>query len=294
MKKIIGWWSGGVTSAVACKLAKERFPEYDVEIIMMDTKNEDKDTYRFKSDCERWYGKKISTITALGGRFENIQDVWTNAKSLNVAHGAICSSTLKRDLRVSWEKENTWDYQVFGFDFSEFKRAKSMVLNYPDTKAIFPLLMFGFSKEDCIKILQDAGIDIPKTYHYGFHNNNCFETGCVQGGIGYWQKMERDFPPKFDKMAEMEHRLTDLKGEPVTMLKDQSEEAKRLVEETGDKTLQLVFLKPHPDYPWIKDISMMKGREPKPLVECNGFCGTNDLQRNPTEEEINYQTTLFQ
>lgn len=292
-KKIICWWSGGVTSAVACKLAIDTYGKRRVKLIMMDTKNEDSDTYRFKSDCEKWYGKKISVITALGGKFETIQDVWINSMSLNVAHGAICSSTLKRDLRVVWEKDNTWDYQVFGFDIDETKRAKSMTLNYPDTKAIYPLLMFGLSKKMCIDVLDEAGIEIPRTYKYGYHNNNCFETGCVQGGIGYWQKMGRDDPNKFDRMADMEHYLTDLKGEPVTMLKDQSKEAKKIVEETGDKTRQYVFLKPHPNYPNIKDISMMKGREPKPLVECNGFCGTNDLQRNSTEKEINYQTKLL-
>jgi hypothetical protein len=84
-------------------------------------------------------------------------------------------------------------------------------------------------------------------------------------------------------MADIEHELTELKGEPVTMLKDQS------------KGGGLVFLKPHPKYPHIKDISMMKGREPKPLMECNGFgCAVNDLEpRNKTENEINYQTILF-
>ena len=58
---------------------------------------------------------------------------------------------------------------------------------------------------------------------------------------------------------------------------------------------QLLFLKPHPDYPTIKDISMIKGREVKPLFECNGFCGVNDLsERIETEEEINYgQLNMF-
>jgi len=97
----------------------------------------------------------------------------------------------------------------------------------------------------------------------------------------YWQKMARDFPDKFDKMAKVEHNLTDIKGKPVTMLRDQSIKA---VESGSD----LVFLKPHPEYPNIKDISQLKGREPKPLYECNGFCGINDLEkRNPTESEIN-------
>lgn len=102
----------------------------------------------------------------------------------------------------------------------------------------------------------------------------------MQGGIGYWQKMKRDFPEKFDVMAAMEHELTDAKGEPVTMLKDQS------------KNGGLVFLKPHPAYPLMKDITMMKGKEPRPLFECNGYCGINDLnERSETEQEINFATT---
>lgn len=37
----------------------------------------------------------------------------------------------------------------------------------------------------------------------GLKNNNCFSTGCVQGGIGYWQKMEKEFPEKFNVMADL-------------------------------------------------------------------------------------------
>jgi hypothetical protein len=298
--KVICWFSGGVTSAVACKLAIDIYGKENCRVIMMGTQNEDSDTYRFLKDCEKWYDIEIEMITMLGRVynskgliFNKIQDTWRHYKSLNTANGAICSSILKRDLRIVWEKENEGRYlcQVFGFEFkaSEFKRAMSLKMNYPKTNPIFPLLMTGHSKPDCINILIDAGIEIPATYGFGFHNNNCFETGCTQGGIGYWQKMARDFPEKFDIMADEEHLLTDMKGKPVTMCKDQSKAAKDLVEETGDNTLALVFLKPHPDYPHIKDISIMKGREPEPLIDCNGFCGVNDLsKRNPTELEINF------
>ncbi len=35
----------------------------------------------------------------------------------------------------------------------------------------------------------------------------------------------------------------------------------------------------------------MKPQEVKPLFECNGFCGTNDLNpRIETENEINFDT----
>ena len=100
-------------------------------------------------------------------------------------------------------------------------------MNHPKAKPIFPLLMMGWDKDKCLEVVEDAGIEIPLAYKMGFKNNNCLNTGCVQGGIGYWQKMKRDFPEKFEAMAKMEHELTDLKGQPITMLKDQSNKAKQ-------------------------------------------------------------------
>ena len=285
MKIIVAWRSGGVTSAVACKLAIDLFGVDNTRIIMIDTFNEHEDTYRFKKDCEVWYGKEIETITGIGDKYHSIEDVWRKRKSLNTATGAICSTELKRYVREKWEKSNHFDAQVFGFEFesNEFKRSKSMKLNNP--KSLFPLLMYGLTKKDCIEIVQRENIEVPVMYSLGFHNNNCFKTGCVQGGIGYWQKIQREFPDKFNNMAAIEHELTDLKGEPVTMLKDQSNDSK-----TKDKKEQLLFLKKHKDYPNVLCLADKPIREVKPLFECNGFCGVNDLtDRSSTENEINYK-----
>ena len=164
-----------------------------------------------------------------------------------------------------------------------------MKLNHSQVKPIFPLLMLGINKKDCINIVAESNIEPPEMYKYGFGNNNCFKTGCVQGGIGYWQKMKREFPDKFNKMAKIEHQLTDIKGEPVTMLKDQSNEAKQIVKDTGIKWKQFVFLKRHQSYPELKTIDDMNGREPEPLIDCNGFCGVNDLvHRTKNESDINF------
>lgn len=289
MNDIICWWSGGVTSAVACYKAIEMFGIRRCLFIMIDTKNEHKDTYRFKKDCEKLYNKKIKTISEVGNQYKSIQDVWEKHLSLNVAHGAICSYKLKRVAREKWQKKNFFTHQIFGFEFDlkEFNRATSLRLNHPSAKAIFPLLMFGYDKQKCIEILQEKQIAVPVMYQYGFRNNNCFKTGCVQGGIGYWQKIKEDFPNKFNKMAQVEHNLTNKKKQAVTMLKDQSNLAKQTKN-------QLVFLKKHPDYPHLKSIEDMKPRPVKPLMECNGFCGTNDLNpTNETEEELYYQHELF-
>jgi 3'-phosphoadenosine 5'-phosphosulfate sulfotransferase (PAPS reductase)/FAD synthetase len=282
-RDIICWWSGGVTSAVACHLAIFHYGAHRCRILFLDTMNEHKDTYRFMKDCEKWYGLPIEVLVS--DEYDSIQETWYKHLSLNVATGAICSFKLKRRVREKWEKDNKYTHQVFGFEFNkkEINRAKALSLNHPQTLPIFPLIEWEKDKGDAIRMLAEAGILIPEAYSLGFNNNNCLNTGCVQGGIGYWKKIQKEMPDLFDEMAKVEHELTALKGEPVTMLKDQSNSAK-------DSGVQLVFLKKHSAHPGHKCIDDMKGREVLPLNECMGLCGTNDLDPTPnsTQQEINF------
>ena len=268
MKDIICWWSGGITSAIACKITIDLYGKDRCRVIYIATHNEDEDTERFKADCENLYDLGIEEISAIGEgkKYSSIEDVWYDFESLNVAHGAICSSELKRQVRLDFQRKTEYTHQVFGFEIEEVNRAKNIKKNYPKSMPIFPLLMFGLSKKDCIKKMEQYGIEVPRMYRLGFNNNNCFNTGCVQGGVGYWKKIQKEYPDKFEKMAKVEHDLTNLKGKPVTCLKDQSKVAKA----TGRTN---VFLKNHPDYPEYKSINDMKGRPVENLMDCNGFCG---------------------
>lgn len=42
-------------------------------------------------------------------------------------------------------------------------------------------------------------------YDLGYNNNNC--VGCVKGGMGYWNKIRKDFPDVFNKMSALEREL---------------------------------------------------------------------------------------
>jgi hypothetical protein len=42
-------------------------------------------------------------------------------------------------------------------------------------------------------------------YRLGYRNNNC--RGCVKGGKGYWNKIRKDFPDYFERMAKMQDLL---------------------------------------------------------------------------------------
>ncbi len=58
---VVAWWSAGITSAVACKMALELYD--NVEIVYIGIKSAHPDNDRFAKECEEWYGKPIHYIS---------------------------------------------------------------------------------------------------------------------------------------------------------------------------------------------------------------------------------------
>lgn len=268
--RVIGWWSGGVASAVACFLSLEKWGS-DVELVFCDTALEHPDTYRFMADYENKLGVKIKRIKS--ERFGEPEDVWHQVTGLNFAHGAPCSMYLKKYPRIKYQKLKTDFCQIFGFDYDgkEMRRATNMLTNNPDLNPVFPLIINKLNREKIFAKIKDIGIEPPSAYKH-FLNNNCIgaddspKGGCIQGGIGYWQKIQRLYPKKFDYMSEMEHKLSRKKGQPVTICKDQRKDTK------GAR----LFLKVCSDFPDVESIAVIKGLEPITPFECNGFCSTDE------------------
>ena len=84
----------------------------------------------------------------------------------------------------------------------EKKRTERFDNNNPELITDWILIEKGITKEDCLGILWQVGIELPKMYDLGYNHNNCI--GCVKGGIGYWNKIKKDFPDHFNKMARIE------------------------------------------------------------------------------------------
>lgn len=85
------------------------------------------------------------------------------------------------------------------------ERADRFNANNPEVKTWFPLIENGISKTDCLDEIQAAGIELPVMYKLGYQNNNCI--GCPKGSGGYWNKIRKDFPEVFDRMAKTEREL---------------------------------------------------------------------------------------
>ena len=90
----IAWFSGGATSAIACKLALQKYN--DVEIVFIETGSHHPDLRRFLKDCEKWYNKEI---TILQSPYKDHFDVMERFNLIRTPQYAPCTTHLKVRVR---------------------------------------------------------------------------------------------------------------------------------------------------------------------------------------------------
>ena len=200
-QRIVSWFSCGAASAVATKLA---IADYDkVDVVYCEVVEEHPDNKRFLADCEGWFGQKIKVI---GNDKYNrsIYSVFEKTRYLAGHGGARCTLELKKNVRKQYEQPT--DRQVFGYTVEEQNRVDRFIDSNNDVDLIIPLIDRGLTKEDCLAMISNAGIDLPEMYRLGYKNNNC--RGCVKAqSPAYWKKIGIDFPEYFAAMSAQEQRL---------------------------------------------------------------------------------------
>lgn len=199
-QRVIAWFSCGATSAVATKLAIERWGDR-VQVVRIRLGGEHSDNDRFADDCSKWFGKPIIEIG--NARYPDHFAVALGERFINGPDGAKCSRLLKRQVREDFQSFD--DIQVFGFDADEEisnLRAHDFRMHHPEIMLVTPLLDENLGKGACLALLERAGIALPIMYLLGYPNNNC--VGCWKGGKGYWNKIRVDFPEVFAMAAKIE------------------------------------------------------------------------------------------
>jgi 3'-phosphoadenosine 5'-phosphosulfate sulfotransferase (PAPS reductase)/FAD synthetase len=236
--RTVCWFSCGAASAVATKLALSEGPAV---VAYTDTNSEHPDNDRFLAECEIWYGQEILRLRSK--RYEDIWQVFEERRFLVSAMGALCTAEMKKKVRYAFEEPD--DIQIFGFTSEEKARAERFMEQNPGVHMRAPLIERGLTKQDCLALLTKADIEIPAMYKLGYQNNNCI--GCVKGGMGYWNKIRRDFPVEFKRMAELERKI----GRTVNR----------------DKDGQV----------WLDELDPDRGRYEKELsMECSPLCALVD------------------
>ena len=245
------WFSCGAASAVATKLALDKYGPERVRVVYQQTNSEHPDNARFIADCERWFGVEIEKTQS-----EKYHDIWEvfAAGYLVGPGGAMCTSELKRRVAenlISWGP--TQEIEIFGYTVDEQARVDRFIENNNERRIEPILIDNGITKERCYSILLEAGIQLPMMYRMGYRNNNCI--GCVKGGAGYWNKIRVDFPEVFERMAKVERQLG------VSIIRKEIKGA------DGKKTKERVFL---------DELPPNMGRyKSEPSIQCGMLCGTN-------------------
>lgn len=199
--RVICWFSCGSASAVAAKLASEKYGDR-CEIIYCDTfAYEHPDNRRFFDDVQAWLGREIKVLRSPD--YADIFEVFRKTRWLVGVKGARCTTELKKNVRKAYQRVD--DIQIFGLTADEQHRVKRFRNENPELFSEFPLIDNGVTKAECHRIIADAGIEQPMMYRLGYRNNNCI--GCVKGQAGYWNKIRRDFPEAFARMAKVEREL---------------------------------------------------------------------------------------
>lgn len=203
MKELkVCWLSAGVSSFVAGYLANCD------EWIYIDIADQHEDSLRFIKDCEKAIGKEIKILRSK--EYRSVEEcVLVFGGFKNSINGfSPCTNWLKKRVRKEWESEHK-DYDltyVWGFDLKEKHRAERTIESNPQARHEFPLIDRGLSKEEVHGFFErEFNFKRPKMYDMGYPNNNCI--GCVKGGMGYWNRIRKDFPQVFKERAELERKV---------------------------------------------------------------------------------------
>jgi 3'-phosphoadenosine 5'-phosphosulfate sulfotransferase (PAPS reductase)/FAD synthetase len=201
MSRIISWFSCGAASAVATKLAISSMG--GVTVAYCEVKEEHPDNKRFLKDCEQWFGQEI-IILGNDKYNRSIYEVFNKTRYLAGHSGARCTLELKKNVRKQFERPT--DQQVFGYTVEEQNRVDRFIDANNEVDLITPLIDRGLTKQDCLAMLENAGIELPAMYKLGYKNNNC--RGCVKAqSPAYWKKIQIDFPDFFEAMSKQEQKL---------------------------------------------------------------------------------------
>jgi hypothetical protein len=205
-QRIVVWFSCGAASAVAAMKTRQLYGRYnEVRVVNNPVAEEDADNRRFLMDVGEWLGVPIEEAANENFPDASAVTVWDKRSFMSGPLGAPCTIELKKEARRQWEEKHNPDYHVLGFTVDEKTRHDRFVLGERDN--VIPVLIdAGLSKGDCFKIVQNAGIALPRVYLQGYPNANCI--GCVKAtSPTYWNHVRKVHPEVFDERAVMSRRL---------------------------------------------------------------------------------------
>lgn len=189
--------SGGKDSAALAVFMKGKVP--DMEYVFTDTDKELPETYEFLDRLEAYLGKPIVRLNAQRGF-----DHW-----LQVYGGYLPSSRMRwctRQLKLKpFEEYVGNDLTVSYVGIRADEDREGYVSTKPNIKAVFPFKEAGIKHADVMRILEEAGLGLPKYYEWRSRSGCYF---CFFQRKEEWVGLYERHPDLFEKAKAYEKSET--------------------------------------------------------------------------------------
>jgi hypothetical protein len=208
-------WGGGVNSTAMLVGLRER-GEFPNSILFADPGSENPDTYAYLNTTNRWLASvgfpNIVTVQN-DGQYRTLENECLSKHTLpSIAFGfKSCSDKYKRRPQTKWLKERYGDLSALtlciGFDADEPHRAENGAAASDAYARRFPLIEWGWGREECIRAIRRAGLPVPP-------KSACFF--CPSSSKHEVRRLAREYPDLMARALLMETNAamtcTQIKG----------------------------------------------------------------------------------
>lgn len=216
--KYIVQFSGGVGSWAAAKRVASKFGPENMLLLFADTRMEDEDLYRFLDEASEDIGAPLVRISDGRTPWELFKD----KRFLGNTQVDLCSRILKRELLNDWIQKNCDPRAttiVFGIDWTEEHRFDKIIQHWEPWPVWAPMLEEPYlTKQEMLKMLDDAWLRLPRLYTMGFPHNNCGGF-CVKAGMAQFAHLLKMLPERYAYHEVMEEEFRRLVEKDVAILR---------------------------------------------------------------------------
>ena len=196
MRNICGI-SGGKDSSALAVYMRDKVP--DMEYFFCDTGAELPETYKYLAKLEVVLGKKITKLNSKRG-FDHYFEIFRG--TLPSPQMRWCTSLLKIKPLEDWigEDEAT-SYVAIRADESN---RKGYISTKPNIRTVFPFVDGGVDHAGVIRILEDAGINLPEYYEWRTRSGCYF---CFFQRKAEWVGLADRHPDLFKRAVAIEQKI---------------------------------------------------------------------------------------
>ena len=196
MRNICGI-SGGKDSSALAVYMRNKVP--DMEYFFCDTGAELPETYKYLAKLEVVLGKKIAKLNSKRG-FDHYFEIFRG--TLPSPQMRWCTSLLKIKPLEDWiGEEEATSYVAIRSDESN---RKGYISTKPNIRTMFPFVDDGVDHAGVIRILEDAGINLPEYYEWRTRSGCYF---CFFQRKAEWVGLADRHPDLFKRAVAIEQKI---------------------------------------------------------------------------------------